>query len=124
MAPLVILGVLIYGAFIVSALIAFIIITATLYEDNVGEVLDDSQGICHVFLVIPRMLGKFRFFLLCVMAVLWPLSMAFLFLLSFPSRGVTFEELPLTTQRVLLWLFLGFGKFTPDPNYVPVREEY
>lgn len=115
---------LIYGAFITSALIAYIVLTATVYEDNVGEVLDDSQGVLHVFLVVPRMLGKFRFFLLCVMAIAWPISFTFLFLLCFPSRGVAFKECPLVTQRVLLWLFLGFGKFTPDPNFVPVHDEY
>ena len=124
MSDLGMLAIAVYGYIAISVLVAYIILTVVMYENNVGEVLDASEDIFDVFHVIPRMLGWTRFLSLCVIAILWPVSYSFFLLLGLLTRRKTFNEFPLFIQRIFLWVFLGFGKFTPNPNYVPVSHDY
>ena len=124
MSDLDMLVIAVYGYIAISVLVVYVILTVVMYENNVGEVLDASEDILDVFHVIPRMLGWFRLLSLCVMAILWPISYSFIVLLCLLSRGKTFEEFPLLTRRVFFWIFLGFGKFTPNPNFVPASDDY
>ncbi|OGZ16161.1 MAG: hypothetical protein A2494_01675 [Candidatus Lloydbacteria bacterium RIFOXYC12_FULL_46_25] len=124
MSALSILLVVIYGVFVIGTFLSYVLLTVAMYEENVGNVLDDSEDILDVFHVIPRMLGEIRFLLLCVMAIAWPISYTFFILICLPSRGATFKEFPLITQRILLWFFLGFGKFAPTPGFVRVTDDH
>ena len=103
-----------YGVIVLLFFVGSLMLTGIMYEERVGPLLSEYQGGPDIFLVVPRMLGGPRCVLLFIFSLLWFIPSFMIFFLQVIYGGdVSLPDLPPWIQRTLLWIFLGFGKFTP-----------
>ncbi|GEM_PF-5156051 len=102
-----------YGIISLCALACFTILVVLTYDEHVEPLLDDERDRLDALIIISQELGVFRYALMCIMALLWPIPFVFVAVFHLWFKDKSFSDIPVTAQRIMLWVYLGFGKFTP-----------
>ena len=118
MSPLIFVIGILYGIISIAIFLIFLIFTAAAYNELGDGFHGEFHGYVKPVVEIMRMLGVFRCICVGVIALLWPASIAAFSVLLIPSKKMSHPTLkPTRRQQMLLWLFLGFGKFRPTNFY-------
>ena len=107
----------IYGIISICTFFFFLIITAATYDEFGDGFREEFHGYREMCIAIMRMLGVFRCLCVVITALVWPVFI--IAIIAFLMRiGNRHNPIPKRTQgrRILLWVFLGFGKF-PSTNF-------
>jgi amino acid transporter len=109
------LGGVFYGIIAVVVFALFIVLTLMTYAEHVENFVEDEDmdGIVAFCEVIER-LGVARFLIALAIAFLWPVSITLYLIFTFAFKGKYLDELPVWARNLLLWVFLGFGKFKTE----------
>lgn len=107
------LGMVLYGMISFAMFIIFLSATAWMYDTYVSRLFYMGCEDGDIGGDTLRLLGVRRSLLLICFSVAWPATIFLLFAWYYMQRGGSFCDLPPTMQQILLWTFLGFGKFIP-----------
>ncbi len=99
-----------YGFCTMLAFCYLILLMGVTYDEHVTRLVPDEDDSLNAFLAIIKLIGFVR---CAIVFIVWPVLICFLIILYLFYGNVYFVNIHPYLQRILLWVFLGFGKFKP-----------
>ena len=110
------LGGVFYGIIAVVVLVFFLVLTMKTCLEHASEdfLFDEDTESFMAFCEVIERLGVTRFLIALATAFFWPVSITLFLMFTLAFREKYLDELPTWARNLLLWVFLGFGKFKPQ----------